>query len=157
MLREPIRTYHTTDHGEEINEEMKFPFPLALSALAALAPLAWATPAIAAHSKGLEQPPYRTGLSDLDPQVQFCASYFLCKTDEECSKLEDCRVKAHYDPTRIFCGYLFYYYQCVVRGSPDPYASTRFDKAAAGLSAPTSTAVAAASAHNFAPTAASQM
>ncbi|OJD19359.1 hypothetical protein ACJ73_08646 [Blastomyces percursus] len=133
---------------------MKLPLPLALSALAALAPLAWATPAGTAHPKGLQGPPapgpgpgpepepepmpdpamkgpYRqspprpTGLSELQPQVQLCAIGFSCWSDADCAKQPSCRVLANYDPTLIFCGYALHFTECNVQGKPDPHPITR--------------------------------
>ncbi|OJD09921.1 hypothetical protein ACJ73_10015 [Blastomyces percursus] len=154
---------------------MKLSLPLTLTALA---PLAWATPANSAHAKALQGPlaPAPAPEPMLDPtvsgpypqspprgrglsarRVQYCAPNFSCHTDEECAEKEDCRVKAHYDPTLIRCGRIFYPHYCVVRGYPDPSPITRrFDGlVGAGLTAPTSAASSAAvSAPSFAPTAA---
>ncbi|EQL30343.1 hypothetical protein BDFG_07118 [Blastomyces dermatitidis ATCC 26199] len=91
--------------------------------------------------------PRTTGLSLL-VGVKYCALTFYCRTHIECAEQPDCREKANYDPTRIYCGRLFYPHQCVVRGSPDPHPITRFD----GLApAPTSSS---SSAPEFAYTAA---
>ncbi|KLJ12261.1 hypothetical protein EMPG_12678 [Blastomyces silverae] len=103
---------------------MKLSLPLAVSALGALAPLAWA------------RPPFYS--------VDYCALDIWCHTDAECSQQPECRQMANYDPTFIFCGYWIHTQTCFVgfysQASPSIRRREIESTAAGGLPAPTSTA-----------------